>query len=146
VVSRVLWRVCGLIAALCASHRNGPLHPADVWGLRSASTTQFIANAAPLAFQSHEEPKFEDSLLEESGFEPLVPARWTTRSRPSLSPGSHSHSCLRDQLVYREGPTVRNPLSSASQVIILASAERGVPARRQSAVSSERVALMPALL
>jgi len=48
-----------------------------------------------------------DSLLEESGFEPVVPATWPTRSRPSLSPGSHSHSCLRDQLVHREGPTVR---------------------------------------
>src|SRR5690242_18482939 len=35
------------------------------------------------------------------------PATWPTRSRPSLSPGSHSHSCLRDQLVHREGPTVR---------------------------------------
>src|SRR5438309_8529133 len=48
-----------------------------------------------------------DSPLEESGFEPVVPATWPTRSRPSLSPGSHSYSCLRDQLVHREGPTVR---------------------------------------
>jgi hypothetical protein len=31
--------------------------------------------------------KFAVSLLEERGFEPLVPATWTTRSRPSLSPG-----------------------------------------------------------
>jgi hypothetical protein len=48
-----------------------------------------------------------DSLLEGAGFEPLVPATWTTRSRPSLSPGLHSRSCLRDQLVHRQGPTVR---------------------------------------
>jgi hypothetical protein len=48
-----------------------------------------------------------DSPLEESRFEPLVPGTWTTRSRLFLSPGSHSHSCLRDQLVHREGPTVR---------------------------------------
>ena len=40
-------------------------------------------------------------------FEPLVPGTWTTRSRPFLSRRSHSHSCLRDQLVHREGPTVR---------------------------------------
>ena len=48
-----------------------------------------------------------DSPAEESGFEPVVPATWPTRLRPFLSPGSHSHSCLRDQLVHREGPTVR---------------------------------------
>jgi hypothetical protein len=48
-----------------------------------------------------------DSALEKSGFEPVVPATWPTRSRPSLSPGSHSHSCLRDQLVHRGGTTVR---------------------------------------
>ena len=46
-------------------------------------------------------------LTDGGKLEPLVPATWTTRSRPSLSPGSHSHSCLRDQLVHREGPTVR---------------------------------------
>ena len=34
----------------------------------------------------------DDSPLEESGFEPSVPATWSTRSRLSLSPGSHSHS------------------------------------------------------
>src|SRR5439155_14215925 len=49
----------------------------------------------------------DDSPLEESGLEPLVPATWTTRSRPSVSPSLLSHSCLRDQLVHREGPTVR---------------------------------------
>jgi hypothetical protein len=48
-----------------------------------------------------------DSPLEESGFEPLAPATWTTHSRPSLSPSSHSHSWLKDQLIPGEGPTVR---------------------------------------
>src|SRR5439155_24796642 len=39
--------------------------------------------------------------------DPWAPATCPTLSRPSLSPGSHSHSCLRDQLVHREGPAVR---------------------------------------
>ena len=46
-------------------------------------------------------PRETDSPLEESGFEPLFPATWTTRS------SSHSHSSLRDQLVPGEGPPVR---------------------------------------
>src|SRR6266404_3285509 len=39
------------------------------------------------------------SPVEESGFEPLVPATWTTPARPS--PGAHSRSGRRDQLVQR---------------------------------------------
>src|SRR5882757_8757417 len=52
------------------------------------------------------------SPVEESGFEPLVPATWTTPARPS--PGAHSRSGRRDQLVQR-GDRRSHPLSSSGE-------------------------------
>jgi hypothetical protein len=65
-------------------------------------STDLTGDRVNSANQIQEDRFAADSLLEESRFEPSVPATWTTRSRPSLSPGSHSHSCLRDQLVHRD--------------------------------------------
>src|SRR5260370_511672 len=53
-------------------------------------------------------PHWRDALIVAlAGVGNGIAQLWLRRSSPSLSPGSHSHSCLRDQLVHREGPTVR---------------------------------------
>ena len=49
--------------------------PRTCGALRSASTTQFIANAAPFAPSPTRNRKFVDSPLEGTGFEPSVPPR-----------------------------------------------------------------------
>ena len=48
-----------------------------------------------------------DSPPEESGFEPLVPRYVDDAFETIFIARLHSHSCLRGQLVHREGPTVR---------------------------------------
>src|SRR5882724_4950468 len=110
---------------LQAARRGGLMKPAKPAGERvnTAALTPSLGTRSPLEVltvgivpcrlrgpfhASLPKTKFAaDSALEESGFEPLVPATWTTHSRPSLSPSSHSHSWLKDQLIPGEGPTVR---------------------------------------
>ena len=53
--------------------------PRTCGALRSASTTQFIANAAPFAPSPTRNRKFVDSPLEGDGFELLVPRHESPR-------------------------------------------------------------------
>src|SRR6516165_7636688 len=57
--------------------------------VKSTRMTRIVTIATTL--QNRSEREFgTDSSLEEHGLEPLVPAKWTTATRPSLAPGAHA--------------------------------------------------------